>query len=231
MSMIRRSVIDASKKIHPSLTYHEGFVCFDCLRDLHALRHEELLREENGALSQLEQEVIDSIREQDFISENIHEEFEEHLTFGEKCADKIARFGGSWTFISLFGTILIAWMTINSIQLYRHPFDPYPYILLNLLLSSLAAFQAPIIMMSQNRQAAKDRLSFENDYLVNLKAELQIRQLNTRLDLFMKHHWQKMHEIARGLEELMIEIDSKHSPLSSKKKELLDPLDRNDDFH
>ena len=102
-------------------------------------------------------------------------------TFGERIADKVATFGGSWTFIGLFAFVLVAWVLLNSLWL-RHPFDVYPYVFLNLLLSMLAAVQAPVIMMSQNRQAAKDRADAENDYAVNLKAELEILALHDKLD-------------------------------------------------
>lgn len=102
-------------------------------------------------------------------------------SFGERVADKVASFGGSWTFIGLFGFVLVAWVVVNSLLL-RHPFDAYPYIFLNLMLSMLAAVQAPVIMMSQNRQAAKDRVEAENDYAVNLKAELEILALHDKLD-------------------------------------------------
>ena len=102
-------------------------------------------------------------------------------SFGERVADKVAKFGGSWTFIGLFAFVLVAWVVVNSLLL-RHPFDAYPYIFLNLMLSMLAAVQAPVIMMSQNRQATKDRADAENDYAVNLKAELEILALHDKLD-------------------------------------------------
>jgi CRP/FNR family cyclic AMP-dependent transcriptional regulator len=116
------------------------------------------------------------------VSRNLNEEEEERLTFGERIADRVATFGGSWTFIILFGLILVSWMGVNAWLLASKPFDPYPFILLNLVLSTLAALQAPVIMMSQNRQATKDRLKADLDYQVNLKAELEIAQLHNKLD-------------------------------------------------
>jgi CRP/FNR family transcriptional regulator, cyclic AMP receptor protein len=116
------------------------------------------------------------------VSRNANEEQEEMLTLGDRVADRVASFGGSWTFIFLFGAILLVWITVNSVQLLRHPFDPYPYILLNLFLSMLAAIQAPVIMMSQNRQAEKDRLRNDLDYQVNMKAELEIIHLHRKVD-------------------------------------------------
>lgn len=113
---------------------------------------------------------------------NVNVEEEERLTFGERVADKVAAFGGSWTFIIFFGTVMVSWVIVNSIILARRAFDPFPYILLNLFLSMLAAIQAPVIMMSQNRQAAKDRLKADIQYDVNLKAELEIAQLHQKVD-------------------------------------------------
>jgi CRP/FNR family transcriptional regulator, cyclic AMP receptor protein len=116
------------------------------------------------------------------VTRNPNVEEEERLTLGHRVADKVASFGGSWTFIFIFALILISWVTVNSALVLRHPFDPYPYILLNLFLSMLAAIQAPVIMMSQNRQAAKDRLKGELDYRVDTKAELEIAHLHRKVD-------------------------------------------------
>jgi uncharacterized membrane protein len=116
------------------------------------------------------------------VSRNVNVEAEERLTFADRIADRVASFGGSWTFISIFGVIMVIWVVINSSALLRRHFDPYPYILLNLFLSMIAAIQAPVIMMSQNRQASKDRLKSDLDYEVNLKAELEIAHLHSKLD-------------------------------------------------
>jgi uncharacterized membrane protein len=118
----------------------------------------------------------------------------------------VASFGGSWTFIVVFALVLAAWISINGAALLARPFDPYPFILLNLILSCLAAIQAPIIMMSQNRMEAKDRLRSENDYQVNLKAELEIRHLNEKLDVLLKHQWQKLLEIQQIQMDFMKEL-------------------------
>ncbi|MDO6561775.1 DUF1003 domain-containing protein [Amphritea sp. 1_MG-2023] len=141
-----------------------------------------LLGQSYGALAKKEQKVITSIAEHTTVSENINDTYGDSLTSGEKVADIVARFGGSWWFISLFFLFIIAWIVLNSYLLIDKPFDPYPYILLNLGLSSLAAFQAPIIMMSQNRQSAKDRIKQDATYEINLKLELQIMRLHTKLD-------------------------------------------------
>ena len=208
VALIRENTFNAARTDFPTIS-REGYVCFPDLRKIHASYYEEILKEERGVLTQLEEEVFNSLKQHDILSENINEEFDASRTLGERVADRIASFGGSWTFISIFGFVLLVWMGINTFQfLLDKPFDPYPYILLNLVLSCLAAIQAPIIMMSQNRQAAKDRLSQESDYQINLKSELQIRQLNTRLELFMRHSWQKMHEISRAQEEILQELDT-----------------------
>jgi uncharacterized membrane protein len=116
------------------------------------------------------------------------------MTFGQRLADKVARFGGSWTFISIFAVVLVLWILLNLFILitYKKSFDPYPYILLNLFLSMIAAIQAPIILMSQNRQAYKDRLSAEHDYEVNLKAELEIMALHEKIDLLREKQWSEL---------------------------------------
>jgi len=137
-----------------------------------------------SSLSNNEKKVIERIQNHLHISRNINKEYDETLTFGERIADKVATFGGSWTFIIIFALILLCWIALNSFILIQknEAFDPYPYILLNLFLSMLAAIQAPVIMMSQNRQAAKDRLDAANDYEVNLKAELEISQIHEHID-------------------------------------------------
>jgi CRP/FNR family cyclic AMP-dependent transcriptional regulator len=116
------------------------------------------------------------------VSRNVNEEEEESLTFGERLADKVAAFGGSWTFIIFFGVTLVAWVGVNSTLLAKHPFDPYPFIFLNLILSMLAAIQAPVIMMSQNRQGSKDRMKSDMDYRIDLKGEMEIAHLHTKVD-------------------------------------------------
>jgi CRP/FNR family transcriptional regulator, cyclic AMP receptor protein len=116
------------------------------------------------------------------VTRNLNEEEEDQMTFGERIADRVATFGGSWTFIMLFGSFLVSWIVLNTIFLARRPIDPFPYILLNLFLSMIAALQAPVIMMSQNRQSTKDRLKADLDYQINLKSELEVAQLHRKLD-------------------------------------------------
>jgi uncharacterized membrane protein len=182
---------------------------FICRPDLNRYRGEyvhSLLESEKGELTSLENEVITSLRNHETLSKNVDSEFEGEWTLGERLADRIATFGGSWIFLILFGLFLLVWISINSFILYAHPPDPYPYILLNLILSCLAAIQAPIIMMSQNRQEAKDRLRSEHDYQVNLKAELEIRHLHEKLDHLLSHQWERLAQIQEIQLELLAEI-------------------------
>ena len=170
---------------------------------------ERLLQQEHGEFTELDRQVAESIAKQDTIAENTEEEFEEHRTFGDKVSDHLASFGGSWAFLLSFGAVLFVWMAVNVIA-GIHAWDPYPFILLNLCLSCVAAVQAPIIMMSQRRQEAKDRLRSLNDYRINLKAELEIRHLHEKLDHLLFHQWQRLSEI----QELQIEIMQGQSPPS-----------------
>jgi uncharacterized membrane protein len=154
---------------------------------------DKFLRLGYNALSEGEKRVIQHVAERLRISRNINTEYDTGLTFGQRVADRVASFGGSWTFIILFGATLLGWIILNSVILaHRGPFDPYPYILLNLVLSMIAALQAPIIMMSQNRQSAKDRLDAAHDYEVNLKAELEIMSLHEKLDGLREKQWRDL---------------------------------------
>jgi uncharacterized membrane protein len=144
-----------------------------------------------GEAGESEQRVVERLTQRLHISRNAHKEFEGSLTTGQRLADRIATFGGSWTFILIFLSLLLLWIVLNTIILTRlgKPFDAYPYIFLNLILSMLAALQAPVIMMSQNRYAAKDRVAAEHDYEVNLKAELEILALHQKIDLLRQEQW------------------------------------------
>ena len=158
---------------------------------------EMFLKREWENLTRRERKVIESFINRGQVSRNINKVFEDERTFGERTADNVAKFGGSWTFIFIFAAILISWVILNTFILASRgeTFDPYPYILLNLFLSMLAAIQAPIIMMSQNRQAAHDRLDAAHDYEVNLKAELEIRSLHEKLDELREQKWAELVEI------------------------------------
>ncbi len=187
----------------------EGWICSE---DLQRFRHEyvqSLLEAEKGEVTALEQEVLESLRQQEILSRNPEEELRSTLTVGQRVADRIATVGGSWRFIIAFVTILFVWILINAVVLAARPFDPYPFILLNLVLSCVAAIQAPVIMMSQNRQEARDRQHAMRDYQVNLKAELEIRHLHQKLDHLLSHQWSRLVEIQEIQMELMNEIRSR----------------------
>jgi uncharacterized membrane protein len=201
-SLVRDSVVEIIRKQHPDWSA-SGFICLDDLNHFRTEYVRNILAADKGELSTLEEQVMQSLTEQDILSKNINVEFEGQLTLGQRMADRIAEFGGSWRFISIFAAVLLVWIAINSIVLILKPFDPYPFILLNLVLSCLAAIQAPIIMMSQNRQESKDRLSAQHDYLVNLKAELEIRHLHEKMDHLLMHQWQRLLEIQEIQTELM----------------------------
>lgn len=171
------------------------YICREDLADVRVDYVEKMLEAERGALTDLDRDVLASLQSGQPISQHPAEDAEEVSGFGDRMADRVATFGGSWAFILIFAGVLVLWMTLNSVHFLTKAFDPYPFILLNLLLSSIAAFQAPIIMMSQRRQETKDRLRAENDYRVNLKAELEIRQLHEKLDHQIAHQWEKLAEL------------------------------------
>jgi len=155
---------------------------------------EKLFHRKYEQLNEREKKVADRLAERSPISRNLAKDFSEQSTLGQRIADRVTSFGGSWTFISIFGAVLFLWILLNFLLLIKlgSSFDPYPYILLNLVLSMLAAVQAPIILMSQNREADKDRLSAEHDYEVNLKAELEIMALHEKVDLLREKQWSEL---------------------------------------
>jgi uncharacterized membrane protein len=181
------------------------------MNDYSREQNREYLIEKYESLSKHERDFINRILEQKHTVRNINKEFDNQLTLGQRVADKVAAFGGSWTFIIIFASILFTWILLNSFILtqIKASFDPYPYILLNLFLSMLAAIQAPIIMMSQNRQAAKDRLDATHDYEVNVKAETEIAKLHEKLDELREKQWaelvQMQQEQIRLLSKLLAE--------------------------
>lgn len=185
----------------------ESFICHDDLGRFRAAYVQMLLDEELGEVAQLERSVVERIARHETLSTDTDAAFERERTLGERVADRVANFGGSWTFLGLFAFFLIAWMGLNSLLLATGAFDPFPYILLNLVLSCLAAVQAPVIMMSQNRQEARDRARAQSDYLVNLKAELEIRLLHEKLDHLLHQQWQRLSEIQEVQIELMRDLD------------------------
>jgi uncharacterized membrane protein len=177
---------------------------------------EKIFRKKYEELTEREKKIARHLVDRIYISRNVVHDFSEEMTFGQRLADKVAKFGGSWTFISIFAVVLVIWILLNSFILitYKKSFDPYPYILLNLFLSMLAAIQAPIILMSQNRQAYKDRLSAEHDYEVNLKAELEIMALHEKIDLLRDKQWSELISIQQEQLKLLSQLikDLKKNP-------------------
>jgi uncharacterized membrane protein len=184
----------------------EKYICRTDLERIRTKYIHSLLESEKGELTSLEKEVIRSLQEHQLLSMNVEAEFEQRWTLGERLADRIAAFGGSWTFLILFGIFIALWIGMNSVLLLWRSVDPYPFILLNLVLSCLAAIQAPIIMMSQNRQEAKDRLRSQHDYQVNLKAELEIRHLHEKIDHLLSRQWERLVQIQEVQLDLLSEL-------------------------
>lgn len=202
---IRPAIAELIRKRTPTFAPDQS-VCLSCLNGFRADYVEDVIEEQRGGLSKIEQDVVRSFKEMDLLSANLNAEFDRQQTFGERLSDRIAAFGGSWQFIGIFTAVMAVWIAVNSHVLFRAPFDPYPYILLNLVLSCIAAVQAPVIMMSQNRQESKDRLRAEHDYRVNLKAELEVRHLNEKMDLLLTHQWERLLEVQRIQLELLEEL-------------------------
>lgn len=203
---IREGVFRLIQEEHPAFG-EDGVLGIDELNRYRRLYLTRLVEEERGELHLIDLDVMRAIRENSILSETILDDIETELTLGQRMADRIATFGGSWTFIIAFFSFLLLWMAVNVIFLATRPFDPFPFILLNLILSCLAAIQAPIIMMSQNRQEQKDRLRAEHDYKINLKAELEIKLLSEKIDHLLVNQNRKLLEIQEVqidyLEDLM----------------------------
>ena len=206
---IRPALLTLIKKDHPD------FQDKSCLSvsELNLYRQKyiaDYLVQEIGEVTELEKTVLKAFKGRKTLVPEI--EKEGPLTFGQRVADGVATFGGSWKFIISFGVFLLVWITANSIFLLRETFDPYPFILLNLILSCLAALQAPVIMMSQNRQEEKDRDRARKDYMINLKSELEIRMLHEKLDHLITHQQQELIEIQKIQVEMMNDIMERLKP-------------------
>ncbi len=206
--MVRDTLSERVLRDHPEWAA-EAYICRNDLARYNADYVESVLQSERGELSGLEHEVLESLRQHELLSMDVDLESEKTWTFGERLADRLADFAGSWTFLICFAFFMAAWIAMNSLVMYRHPVDPYPFILLNLLLSCLAAIQAPIIMMSQNRQEARDRLRAQHDYQVNLKAELEIRHLNEKLDHLLSRQWERLVQIQKLQIDMLSELSNR----------------------
>ncbi|EQA62570.1 DUF1003 domain-containing protein [Leptospira alexanderi] len=204
---IRPSVLAVIKKEYPEFSADKS--C--SLTELNIYRQHyisEYLVNEVGELSELEDTVLDSLKNRNTLVDKI-EDVNTSATIGQRLADRVATFGGSWTFILSFTSFLLIWIALNVFFLSAKPFDPYPFILLNLLLSTLAALQAPIIMMSQNRQEEKDRDRAKKDYMINLKSELEIRMLHEKIDHLIIHQQHELIEIQKVQIDMMNDIAKK----------------------
>jgi uncharacterized membrane protein len=211
---IRPQLRSLIEKDFPSFT-DDKYISHGALNTYRKKYLENIIQQEYGEISHLETEVVNAIDGNELLSQNIEDTLEGELTLGQRIADRIAEFGGSWTFIISFFSFILLWISVNIWFLRKESFDPYPFILLNLILSCLAAIQAPIIMMSQNRQEQKDRSRSEHDYKINLKAELEIRLLHEKIDHMIVHQNKRLLEIQElqldYLEDLSQKKDDKKS--------------------
>lgn len=211
---LRPTLFEFIRKSHPQLDPSD-WIALDLLPAIRADFVENAISEEIGEITALEREVIDSVRQEELLAQKPLSEDKTSRSFGEHLADRIASYGGSWRFIIAFCCFLAFWITLNSLW-NNHPPDPYPFILLNLLLSCIAALQAPIIMMSQNRQEARDREHAEQDYQINLKAELGIRHLHEKIDHLLHHHGERLLEIQTIQTQLLEQLLAQSSTNLSK---------------
>ncbi len=209
--LVHGPVGDLIRQKHPDWD-ESHLICLSCLNRFRMEYVEGALKAQRGGLTTLEEAVIDSLKDQGVLARNVEAEYAKALTFGDRLSDSIAAFGGSWRFIIIFMSILAVWIALNSYVLLARPFDPYPFILLNLVLSCVAAMQAPVIMMSQNRQESKDRMRAEHDYQVNLKAEIEIRQLHIKLDQMINQSWQRLLEIQQIQLDMMEDLANRPRP-------------------
>lgn len=204
LKTLRQPILNLIKDDYPNMDINQSIT----IHELNVYREKYIskyLESEIHQLSDLEKNVINSMSEDKSFVSKVSDEAESR-TFGQKIADKVADFGGSWTFIIFFLSFIVVWILSNVIFLINKGFDPYPFILLNLILSCIAALQAPVIMMSQNRQEEKDRERAKKDYMINLKSELEIRMLHEKLDHLIMHQQQELIEIQKVQIEMMNDI-------------------------
>lgn len=202
---IRKCILDEIKKDYPAFSDKDAIT----LTELNEYRNRYIqnsLAQEFGTLTDLERQVLNAMQRNELLTDKLNEEKSSDLNYGQKLADNVARFGGSWKFIILFALFIFAWMLLNVIWLADKSFDPYPFILLNLILSCLAAIQAPVIMMSQNRQEEKDRERAKKDYMINLKSELEIRLLHDKMDHLIVNQQERLMEIQQIQIDMMNDI-------------------------
>lgn len=202
---VREAILGVIRRDHPDFDGEHVLA----LSELNAYREKyisEYLTLQIGELTNVEKAVVTALTEKKILSEQESDDDAHDLTFGQRIADKVATFGGSWTFIISFGVFLFGWIAANVFWFMNRGFDPYPFILLNLILSTIAALQAPVIMMSQNRQEEKDRERAKKDYMINLKSELEIRMLHEKMDHLILYQQQELLEIQKVQVQMMTDI-------------------------
>jgi uncharacterized membrane protein len=202
---IRKSLLNYIISQYPDFSL-ESCLTLSELNNFREMYISTYLTKQLGELSESEKTVLDSIVQRSMLSNIVDMEGKENINFGQKIADKVADFGGSWTFIISFLMFIVLWITLNILILKDKSYDPFPFILLNLILSCIAALQAPVIMMSQNRQEEKDRIRAKNDYMINLKSEIEIRALHEKIDHLILHQQQELFEIQKIQIEMMNDI-------------------------
>lgn len=202
---IRQCVLDEIKKDHPEFN-DSSYIALEEMNDYRNRYIKASLEKEMGTLNSLEKQVVEAMQNDSLLTDKLNDDKGDKLTYGQKLADKVASFGGSWKFIIIFGVFLVFWMALNAVFLASKAYDPYPFILLNLILSCIAALQAPVIMMSQNRQEEKDRERAKNDYMINLKSELEIRLLHDKIDHLIVNQQEKLMEIQQIQIDMMNDI-------------------------
>jgi len=205
--LVRPPVVEIIKIAKPDWD-EGGYICMDDLNRFRADYLQKTIETDKGELTSLEETVVKSLKEQELLATNVNVSFGQKLTLGQLVADRVTGFGGSWPFIFIFMGVISFWIVLNSMLLIIRPFDPYPYIFLNLVLSCMSAVQAPIILMSQNRQEARDRIRDEHNYRINLKAELEIRQLHEKLDHLLVKQLQRHTDTQKVLLDLMTELSN-----------------------
>jgi uncharacterized membrane protein len=213
--IVQPTILMQIQKEHPNFS-ENSFLSISELNSFREKYLRVLLDRERTAISDLEGAVLTSIRNETTLADKLEFEDDTQYTFGQRLADNVATFGGSWTFIIAFGVFLFIWIITNVFVLVSRPFDPYPFIFLNLILSCIAALQAPVIMMSQNRQEEKDRTRAKKDYMINLKAELEIRMLHEKIDHLILHQQQDLLEIQNIQVDMLKDVLNKFEKSTKK---------------
>jgi uncharacterized membrane protein len=207
----REPIVNLIRQDHPDWS-PESLICHPDLNHYRAEYVRRMVTSEEGEMEKLDQEVMTGLRRHEMSARQVEHDLEGKWTFGQRLADRMAAFVGTWRFLIVFMIFVIIWVGLNSAVILWHPADPYPFIFLNLILSCISAIQAPIILMSQNRAEAKDRLRSQHDYRVNLKAELEIRQLHEKIDHMISRQWERLAEIQEIQVELLADLSRAHSP-------------------